>query len=317
MKKAAIITAIVLTAVGLALCAGAILLGVNLNTMELMNKTYPVQEAFSDIRIQTHETNIRFAPSEDGACFVDATTAKKIVLNVAVQDGTLVIENTDARRWMERLFSFGTQTVTVYLPGDTYRNLTIESNTGDVALPDTFRFERMQIKGSTGRIQCDASASGPMEIKTSTGDIELNRVSADSLTIAVTTATVKLNGVTLNGDAAIDVSTGKTEINELACRNFRSEGSTGRITLNNAVASETLFIKRSTGDVHFEASDAKDIRVETSTGDVTGTLRSAKIFDVHVSTGKVHVPNTNEGGKCEISVGSGDIVIELTNDAGF
>ena len=53
------------------------------------------------------------------------------------------------------------------------------------------------------------------------------------------------------------------------------------------------------------------IMVKTSTGNVKGTLLSDKIFVTDTSTGRVSVPKTTSGGKCEITTSTGDIEIEL------
>ena len=51
--------------------------------------------------------------------------------------------------------------------------------------------------------------------------------------------------------------------------------------------------------------------VNTSTGDVNGTLLSEKIFITDTSTGRVSVPKTTSGGKCEITTSTGDINIGI------
>ena len=86
--------------------------------------------------------------------------------------------------------------------------------------------------------------------------------------------------------------------------------STGNINVDTIVAGE-LNLTTDTGNVKLENSDATQISVETSTGDVTGTLLSEKIFITETSTGKVRVPKTTSGGKCEITTSTGDIKIDV------
>jgi DUF4097 and DUF4098 domain-containing protein YvlB len=54
-----------------------------------------------------------------------------------------------------------------------------------------------------------------------------------------------------------------------------------------------------------------DIYIETTTGSVTGTLISEKQFCTETSTGKVNVPPSGNGGRCEIETGTGNIRIEI------
>ena len=81
--------------------------------------------------------------------------------------------------------------------------------------------------------------------------------------------------------------------------------------MKNVVATGTISIKSDTGDVRFEGSDAIEISVKTDTGDVTGTLLSEKVFITETATGRVNVPKTTSGGKCEITTETGDINISI------
>ncbi len=77
------------------------------------------------------------------------------------------------------------------------------------------------------------------------------------------------------------------------------------------ITKEKMSIKRSTGDIRFDGSDATEIFVETDTGDVTGTLISEKVFIARTDTGRINVPKTTNGGKCEINTDTGDIKLEI------
>ena len=66
-------------------------------------------------------------------------------------------------------------------------------------------------------------------------------------------------------------------------------------------------------DVSFESFDAAEIFIKTDTGDVEGELLSAKVFIAKTDTGKINVPSTATGGRCEISTDTGDIRITVSN----
>ena len=95
------------------------------------------------------------------------------------------------------------------------------------------------------------------------------------------------------------------------CKNLSSEGDTGDIYLTNVIVKDKLSLERDTGDVRFDSSDAGEIFIETDTGDVVGSLLTDKVFFPHSDTGKVKLPKTTEGGKCEISTDTGNINIEI------
>jgi tRNA pseudouridine55 synthase len=51
--------------------------------------------------------------------------------------------------------------------------------------------------------------------------------------------------------------------------------------------------------------------VKTDTGDVTGSLLTGKTFIPHSDTGKVVLPDSTLGGRCEITTDTGDIRITV------
>ncbi|MBR2644126.1 MAG: DUF4097 family beta strand repeat protein [Clostridia bacterium] len=310
MKKGAIITAIVLLTAGLLIFVGGLFAGGSLPPMTYEAMRYSVNEPFADIHIDTHEMNIEFILSEDGTCSVDSAVTEKFYPNVTVRDGVLTVTTVDERTWVDRLMMSADQPMQIRLPGTAYRTLSVESHTGDVTVDSRFSFDNVQITASTGDVTCGASAENAIEITASTGDITLENVKAEELWLVVSTGRIAVKGAEIQKGVLLTVSTGKLEIDGLSCESLTSTGSTGRVTLRNLDVEHALWIERSTGDVNFENVGAETITVHTETGDVTGTLRSAFYFVTETNTGKVRVPDTHSGGRCEITTSTGDIRIE-------
>ncbi len=130
-------------------------------------------------------------------------------------------------------------------------------------------------------------------IKESTGDVSIEKISANSLDI--------------------NLSTGDVYLSDVGCKNFATSGNTGDVYLKNVSAAKKLSITRSTGDVEFIDSDAFEISVNTDTGDVEGNLLTGKVFITQSDTGKIDVPKTADGGRCEITTDTGDIKITVGN----
>ena len=86
----------------------------------------------------------------------------------------------------------------------------------------------------------------------------------------------------------------------------------GNINLNNVIASGTYILERTTGNVKFEACDAKDLYIKTSTGRVSGSLKSEKEFIAQSDTGRVDVPKTITGGRCEVTTDTGSIELTIS-----
>ncbi|MBQ8215129.1 MAG: DUF4097 family beta strand repeat protein [Clostridia bacterium] len=283
-----------------------------LSTDEYETHDYEIDENFNNISIITDTADILFVPSENQKTSVVCHEQKNMKHSVTVQNGKLVIEIVDTRKWYEYIgINFGTPKITVYIPQGEYGALLVKSSTGNVEIPKEFKFENIDISESTGNVTNYASASENIIIKTSTGNIRVENVSASTLDLSVSTGGVAVSNVTCESDVKISVSTGKTNLTNIRCKNVVSTGNTGEISLNNVIAAEKFSIERSTGDVRFEGSDATEISVKTDTGDVTGTLLSEKVFITETSTGSINVPKTTSGGKCEITTSTGDINISI------
>ncbi len=301
--------------------AGAVLFGVvmsaaqwNLSALrstENRTETHRITEAFNSISMETNTADIRFVPSEDGTCTVECYESEREKHTVAVSNGTLTVRHTDERKWYEHITFFSeTPKITVYLPAGEYDSLVITEHTGDIELPEAFSFRTADITVSTGDVKTAASAER-IAIQTSTGDIAVENVKADTMELSVSTGRVTVQTVACTGGLSICVSTGKTQLTDVSCGLLISTGSTGDLSMKNTVVATMLSIERSTGDVRFDGCDAAEITVKTGTGDVTGTLLSDKVFLTETGTGRIDVPKSTVGGRCEIKTDTGDIKIDI------
>ncbi len=283
-----------------------------LSTIKYETNDYEILKDFEDITIVTDTADIVLVPSKDQKTLVVCHEQKNIKHSVSAKDGALVVEVVDTRKWYDYIgINFGTPKITVYIPQGEYGMLSVQSSTGDVEIPQEFKFESIDISESTGNVTNYASALESIKIKTSTGSICVENVSSGSLDLSVSTGKVTASSVSCEGDVTVGVSTGKVYLVDTQCKSVISSGNTGDISLENVVATEKFSIERSTGDVTFDGSDAAEIIVRTDTGNVTGTLLSDKVFITQTDTGVVNVPKTVTGGKCEITTDTGNIKITV------
>ena len=283
-----------------------------LDTQKYQTNTYEPVGEFESISVIVKEADVAFLPSESDACRVVCYEDERVTHAVEIADGTLTVRVEDAKKWYHYIgFSFHHPTVTVYLPQGEYQALSVQGNTGDVGIPKEFRFSSIDISVSTGHVKNHASVTGELCVKTSTGDIFIEDVSCGALSLSVSTGEVNTNAVACTGDASVTVGTGKAHLTDLSCKNLTTKGNTGDLFLKNVVATEKISVERSTGDVHFDSCDAAEFFILTDTGDVKGTLRSDKIFIASADTGKIEVPKTTTGGRCEITTDTGDVKIEI------
>ncbi len=316
MKKSTIITLIVAGAMvlfGAGLFAGAMSAASwdfsILNTYEVVNNTYDVDQPFTNISIESDTADIRFAKSSDGKCRVATQDQNNHIYDVGVLDNTLYIH-----MYFKGFFDFsigGGASLTVYLPEDVYGTLTIKESTGDIEIPENFSFESMDIELDTGDIVSYADTTGACRIATTTGDIKVENASVGALALRATSGKITINDVVCAGNVSANVNTGDTFVTNLTCLDLTSTGTTGDLKLTNVIASGKLDITRDTGDVNFEGCDAAAMTVVTDTGDITGSLLSEKVFVYKTDTGRVELPKTTTGGVCDITTDTGDIIISI------
>lgn len=264
-----------------------------LNTQKFETNIYEIGDDFTDIAISTDTADIIFASSKDGKCRVVCHETENARHSVVTNGYTLNISEVNERQWYDYIgITIASPKITIYLPKTEYNILSVKEYTGDIEIPSGFRFNKMDIKTSTGDISADGLSVGALDFSTSTGDISLSSVTSD-------------------GEVKIDVSTGDIELYDLVCGAVISSGSTGDILMKNTIASERFFIKRSTGCVSFDGSDSPKIFIKTDTGDVIGSLLSGKIFLAESDTGSVKIPNSTDGGSCDIKTSTGDIKITV------
>lgn len=273
--------------------------------------TYPVDEEFRSISMNTDTADITYVKSTDGSCRVVCYEKENESHSISVEDGVLHIGVSEGRKWYQMLLNFGKPKITVYLPETQYESLTIREDTGDVEIPQGLQFGNVDIAVSTGDVKFGANVSGMLKVKASTGHLTLCNLSAGSVDLSVSTGNVRAENLKCEGDIHLKVSTGDATFADVSCQKLISGGDTGNFTLQNVVAAGKISIERSTGDVKFEKCDGGEISVNTSTGDVTGSFLTDKIVYAHADTGKVAVPQSTSGGLCEIRTSTGDIKITI------
>ena len=278
-------------------------------TEKLSQNTHEITEDFYSVLIESDTADIKFTKSEKPQ--VVCTEREKQKHIVSVENNTLSIKSTDTRKWYERIgITFGTPKIEIAIPEGLYQSLSINEDTGDVDIPADFTFKNVEVTASTGDVSLGCSSEGLLKVNTSTGNIMATGLTAEELDLSVSTGTVVVENV-VSAKLSLSVSTGRSALTNVTCRNFTSEGDTGDLRAKNLIAEESVSIKRSTGDVTFDRCDGGEITVLTDTGDIKGTLLSAKVFNAKTDTGRVKVPETAVGGRCNLTTDTGDIEINI------
>ena len=275
---------------------------------------HEINEEFNNISIKTDTADIDFVSADDGICKVVCYEEAKERHSIEVQNGTLTINLVNDKKRFDYIgFNIDSPKITIYLPATVYYSLVIEGSTGDIEISKDFVFKKIDVSLSTGDVKCYATVD-TIKVVAKTGNVYMESISASSIDLTVSTGKITVSNITCERDITISVSTGKAYLSDVACKNLTSTGSTGDISLKNVVSTGKISIERNTGDVTLEASDAIEIFITTDTGDVKGSLLTDKVFITKTDTGRIDVPNSITGGRCEITTVTGNIKISILDD---
>lgn len=262
----------------------------SLATQKTISNEHHIFQNFNNIKINVNTSNVEFVCSENNECMVVSIDTEKIEHTVTVENDTLLIETEDNRKWYDYIgIHFGETLLTVHLPKDSYDSLSIKADTSDITVPKDFTFNTTYIETDTGDIGFSANMLGVLDISTDTGRIDFGIIKAQ--------------------DIILESDTGDIAFNSAECKNVSIENDTGDVRFSNTIVTEKISVTTSTGDVSFDYSDAEEISICTNTGDVSGRLLSEKVFICDSGTGKIDVPYSMSGGRCEITTDTGDIEI--------
>lgn len=282
----------------------------NMGTQKAVNKTYDIDEDFDDIVIDNNIGEVELVLSEDDECKVKTHEYEKNKFDVSVKDGALTIKERDTSAWYDHVgFSIFRMKVTVYLPAKEYKTLRINTDTGDISVPDGFTFENATIKSDTGKITVGAQVDEMLSAETDTGNIAIGDLQAGILKVSTDTGKISVENVIVNEKTEVSSTTGNIMFNGVQSNNIKTHSTTGGHVYKNVIAAGEFYANSSTGDIRFDGSDGADLRIKTSTGDVSGVLLSKKVFITKTSTGKVDVVQSEGAAFCYITTSTGDITI--------
>ncbi len=264
---------------------------IRLKANEVEN-TYTINEEYQGVYIDVTTSDVNIYLSDTNENKVICIENNKISFNTKVENNILTINEKDERKFYDKLFSISSLEINLYLSNATLEILNITLSTGDINIAPGFNINNANIKTTTGDIEIESNITDNLEIKNSNGDIEIEK--CDNL-----------------GDVDIITKTGDIDFENVNCKSLDVQINTGKTTLSNVLVTNDLRIEGTTGDVYLNKIDAENIYITLSTGDVIGSILSNKIFNAHSDTGNVVVPLIKEGGECNISTSTGEIIITI------
>lgn len=266
-----------------------------LNNMNYEKTIYTVTEEFDNIKLRSAECDVFLSSSDDENCTVHCAESDKIRHQVSVENKTLEIIRTDESKWYEHIGVFwGPQaySITIYLPQKLYDELYISSVSGDITVPDAFKFNTVNLKNTSGDINFESETANGISAKTVSGDINIKNI--------------------CGGSAKIDTVSGDINFSNSRVSEISFSNTSGDVIVRDVTADKNFTIHTTSGDALLSDCDAPDIKIKSISGDISGTLLSEKKFSASSVSGNIRIPDSrSDTQKCEISTTSGNIRISL------
>lgn len=257
MKKSVkiwLVVAAVLTVVGITLFAG-VLAGNNwdfsrFSTDRFETNTYQVTESFESISISVDTTKINFVLTDEDTCSIVCRESEKVKHSVAVQNGTLMIETVDSRKWYDHIGIFvDSPQMTVYLPKTAYTSLFIETDTGDIKITSVTVSNDIDIETDTGNVVLETVTCAVLDAESDTGDISLkNATATERLSIETQTGNVIFDHSDA-GQIFVGTSTGDVTGSLLSEKVFITQTATGKVNVPKTTSGGECQITTDTGDI--------------------------------------------------------------------
>ena len=226
--------------------------------------------------------------------YVEYYDCENLTHHVDVSDDVLRITADDSRNAAFNV-SIGVYTgawpsVTVYLAGTEYDDMTIVTSSGDIDMEYYLAMDNI-------------------DIETSSGDVTVNGANSDTLTIATRSGNIKIDSAS-SKDTRISANSGDVSLGDVVTDNVDLKTSSGNIT-SGSIKAKRINGRASSGDVMIRDCDASEINIMTNSGDVSIGIGSEMKYEytTKTSSGDVNVPDSVKGadGKCSIETRSGDI----------
>lgn len=282
----------------------------NMNSVSYTTKSYEVVDNFNDIYIEESSADIIFALSDDDKTIIKCYEREDINYNVDVKDGVLNIIREKDSMSLSVNFSLSTKNpkVTVYLPKQEYKKLTIDCASGNVTVSDKFIFDYVNVDTASGSVELNSEIKKATSVSTASGEIFAKEINSEKISLNTASGFITVEKISNSQEINLTSTSGSIGITDVNCKAFICESSSGGQIATDVIAGN-INMQASSGSIYLYDCDADMLYFDTSSGSVYGELLSGKTFVADSGSGDINVPKIiqNDGGICEAYTSSGDI----------
>lgn len=249
-----------------------------LNDEHTEKKNYTTSENIDSIIVSSDVSKVNIKKTAGDTCRVEYVESNKTRINVTLENGTLEIKEKDKRKWYDFVrFSFLTSynyKINIYLPEDQYESLKVRTDTGSIRVDSISVKEKIKLEADTGSVDVENLTCEELICDVDTGHIDIDDINSDAVTLSTDTGSISAKDTIVKGHFKASTDTGSVKINDI---------------------------------------EADTIDIKTDTGSIKGTVYGPMIFKAKTDTGSINVPDSDEGGLCNLKTDTGSIKVKYSN----
>jgi len=253
MKKAIIIS-IIFIIVGLILMSTGVSTiikqGFNFGGINVVNKTIDIENDFTSIDVSDTSSNIEIKLSKTGKCYIECDEYEKAPHVAEVKNGKLKLYCLEEDMF-DLSFSFKNRKNTIYLPKDSYEELSVVSTSGNVEIDEKISFNECSIITTSGNIKLSEVTIEDLDIAVNSGNIKLDEISCNKLSASTTSGNITIDDCRGN-DIVLSVKSGNIKGHFLSDLTYEAKTSSGNVIVPTSKEGGTCKITTTSGNIDFD-----------------------------------------------------------------
>lgn len=241
-------------------------------------KNFDTNEAFSSIKIDEIEGDIRFAKSSDSETHITYYDCEYFEHEIDVSNNELKIitnQKSKVKNIIGHMISFTSKNIEteILLPEDEYEKLNLSLTTGDVKIDNDFTFDEGSFEMTTGDLNCHAVFNDSLKVDCTTGNINIGSNKSTDL-----------------DDISVKAVSGNIKVNDFNAKKISMKATTGDIQFSELTADD-IDVRVTTGKIDGKISDEYDIDASCTTGSckTDSTAAADRTINAHCVTGSISI----------------------------
>lgn len=275
------------------------LIGFGDNTEMIFEKEYNPEE-LNSISVDVSSSNIKIEKADTDKIKITAYGEKDDKIKEEINENELSITKENTRVFIFTMLYWCREEIIIQVPNNCDEEFNIQTSSGDIIAPD-LEGDNIQLKTSSGKIQCGNINNGKME--SSSGDILIGN--GNEVTLKASSGSIKAGDF---NKLSAEASSGDIEVGTIS-EDATIKTASGKITLDRA---NKLKAEAYSGDIKINSIENHCEISSTSGNIIVDTINITENSSIKANSGNVVINNKNDI-YVETETNSGDEDVKNNN----